>query len=120
MADITELKSINNPPQKVKTTCIWFFNFLRIDDNKEHTWQSVKKGMANPREFLETVARFDVDSASGPQVQRVKNMTLFTMEELRNNSSAVASIGNIMLRAQEYYIAKSSKAQGLMRRDTQK
>ena len=108
--DITELKSIANPPQKVKTTCIWFFNFLRIDDNKEHTWMSIKKGMANPRHLLDTIAHFDVDSASGPQVQRVKNIELISVEELRKNSAAVAAIGNIMLRAQEYYIAKTSKA----------
>ena len=117
--DITELKSIASPPQKVKTTCIWFCNFLRIDNNKEHTWQSVKKGMANPNHFLDCIAHFDIDSASGPQVQRVKNIELFSVDELKKNSAAVAAIGNIMVKAKEYYIAKSSKAQGLIRQITQ-
>ena len=100
VGDITELKSIMSPPQKVKTTCIWFCNFLRIDDSKEHTWMTVKKGMANPRKFVETIKCFDVDSASGPQVQKVKNMELISVDDLKKNSAAVAAIGNIMVKAQ--------------------
>ena len=75
--------------------------------------------MANPRKFVETIKCFDVDSASGPQVQKVKNMELISVDDLKKNSAAVAAIGNIMVKAQQYYIAKSSKAQGIMRQITQ-
>ena len=57
---------------------------------------------------------FDYDAVSGPSIKRIKNLQLYSTEDLRNNGAAIANIGTIMLRAQEYYVAKTAKAQALM------
>ena len=98
----------------VHTCAVWFANFFWFGDHGDHTWGTVKKAMANPHEFLKTVKNLDIDSVSGPRVKRIKNLTLFTTEQLKNNSAACQQMGIILLRIQEYYNAKDSRTQARM------
>ena len=103
-----------NPPQMVATLMIWFGNFFMKMD-KDHTWASVKKMMANPNKFVDQVHGFDYDSVSGPSVKRIKNLELHPVEAYQKKAQALVVFATVLHRAKEYYMAKTNKAQALMK-----
>ena len=51
----------------------------------------------------------DYDSVSGPQVKRIKNMQLHSVEEVMQKSAACAAFAAVLVSAQEFYNAKTAK-----------
>ena len=68
-----------------------------------------------PDKVVQHLSGFDFDSVSGPAVKKIKNMELYTNAEMKSISVAAGQINDLMLKAQEYYVAKTVKAQAMMR-----
>ena len=64
--DLEELLKVKNLVPKAKTCMIWFANFYKLDNNNEHTIESVRKAMKNTQKMLNDVVAFDYDAVSGP------------------------------------------------------
>ena len=88
VGDFTELKSLMNPPQDVKTCLIWFMNFYGFGDNRDNTWATVKKGMANPKQVVAQLQTFNYDTVSGPTVKKIKTLELYDPDAIKAKSAA--------------------------------
>ena len=88
VGDLTELKSVKNPNPKVKTCFIWFANFYKLDGNSEHTYDTCRQVMTNPKKLIAHLIAFDYDAVSGPNVKRIKGLELYSPEEMMKTSAA--------------------------------
>ena len=108
--DLQELKSMSNPPQMIKNIMIWFGSFYKMEGTPDHTWNSVVAFLLKPDKLLKHLANFDYDSISGPAMKKFKTQQMYSNEEVATNSMAILPINNLLLMAQEYYLAKTSNA----------
>ena len=65
----------------------------------------------------QTLQSFDYDSVSGPRVKKMKNLEMFKTEDVKKKSAAIVGFNEILLRVQEYYVAKTMKAKAKMKQN---
>ena len=106
---------MKNPNPEVKTCLIWFANFYKLANSNEHTYETVRKIMNNPKKLLTDVIAFDYDAVSGPSVKRIKSYELYSPQEMMKTSVVVSVFAKLLICAQDYYMAKTAKAKAVMR-----
>ena len=89
---IRELKSLANPPKAVGDV---FSVVLAITGNKEREWSEARKKLANPKNFISSMADYDFGSLSEKQLKDVKKQITkvggtFDHDTLASKSAASA------------------------------
>lgn len=112
---IAEIKSFANPPADVATV----MNAVMIVLNKEPTWASVKKELANPK-FVEMVMTFDKENIPAKTLKAIEKYTKqenFNPAYVKEKSIAAGSLC-LWVRSVEDY-AKALKVVGPKREKKQ-
>lgn len=99
---IQELKSLANPP----VDCITVTKaVLILKGEKNHTWPQAQKMMGNPKQFLEFVQKYDLNTISDPILKALDPILKtpeFTFENMLKKSSAAANLCNWVINAVIY------------------
>jgi hypothetical protein len=76
-----------------------------MEGEKNHTWPQAQKMMGNPKQFLEFVQKYDLNTISDPILKAldpILKMPEFTFENMSKKSSAAANLCNWVINAVIY------------------
>lgn len=100
-SDIVELKSFNNPPEKVKTTA----EAIMMTLEQPTDWKSFKKLVAHSS-FLQMLMKYDVDNMSEDLVERlddfIEEKDLSNYEAIRKTSVPASNLANWVVCVNKY------------------
>lgn len=102
LKDITELRSLKNPPLKVLQTT----NAIMLILYREQTWKSFQKAVANPRNFISLLINYDLDNMPDEKIDELDDYIakngLTEIESIKTTSYSASNLASFIVNLKNY------------------